>query len=60
VNDLESLELDLLTRLSVLYERHELYPNEVTERQVDELDRRLDGVREELTSLRAASPGRRD
>lgn len=46
-------ELDLVSRLSVLYERRELYPHEVTERQVAELDQKLDEIRAEIELLRA-------
>jgi hypothetical protein len=46
-------ELDLVSRLSVLHERRELYPNEVTERQVAELDQKLDDIRAEIELLRA-------
>ena len=53
LHNLEHRELDLITRLSVLQERAELFPQEVTDGQVEELDRRLDDVREEIASLRA-------
>ena len=46
-------ELDLVSRLAVLYERAELYPQEVTKRQVAELNRKLDEIRAEIDSLRA-------
>ena len=46
-------ELDLVSRLSVLYERRELYPHEVTDRQVAELDQKLDEIRAEIELLRA-------
>jgi cell division protein FtsB len=46
-------ELDLVSRLSVLYERSELYPREVTKRQVAELNRKLDEIRAEIDALRA-------
>ncbi len=46
-------ELDLVSRLAVLYERAELYPQEVTKRQVAELNRKLDEIRSEIDVLRA-------
>ena len=46
-------ELDLVSRLAVLYERAELYPQEVTKRQVAELNRKLDEIRSEIDALRA-------
>jgi chromosome segregation ATPase len=61
LHNLEYRELDLITRIGVLQERRELYPLEVTERQVDELDRKLDQIREEIARLRAELPtGRYD
>jgi hypothetical protein len=60
LHELEHRELDLISRLCVLHERRELYPREVTERQVDELDRKLDELREEIATLRAELPGGRD
>ncbi|MGZ4408952.1 MAG: hypothetical protein ACXVY6_09205 [Gaiellaceae bacterium] len=56
LRNLEHRELDLLSRLAVLQERHELYPREVTERQVAELDRKLDEMRDEIAALRAGLP----
>ena len=50
-------ELDLVSRLGVLYERAELYPQEVTKRQVAELNRKLDEIRAEIGALRAAPRG---
>ena len=58
LHNLEHRELDLITRLGVLHERRELFPQEVTDRQVEELDRRLDEIREEIASLRAELPTR--
>ena len=49
-------ELDLVSRLSVLYERAELFPREVTARQVSELNRKLDEIRAEIDRLRAEEP----
>jgi hypothetical protein len=60
LRNLEHREIDLLSRLSVLHERRELYPQEVTEPQVAELDRKLDAIREEIVSLRAELPACRD
>jgi chromosome segregation ATPase len=60
LHNLEYRELDLITRIGVLHERRELYPLEVTDRQVDELDRKLDEIREEIASLRAELPVARD
>ncbi len=53
---LKHREIDLISRLSVLYERRELYPMEVTKRQVAELNRKLDEVRAERDALRAEGP----
>ncbi len=53
---LKHREIDLVSRLSVLYERRELYPMEVTKRQVAELNRKLDEVRAERDALRAEGP----
>jgi hypothetical protein len=53
---LKHRELDLVSRLSILFERRELYPREVTKRQVAELNRRLDDVRAEIDQLRADGP----
>jgi hypothetical protein len=49
-------ELDVVSRLSVLYERSELYPREVTKRQVTELNRKLDEIRAEIDALGAEAP----
>ena len=49
-------ELDLVSRLSVLFERRELYPVEVSKRQVSELNRKLDEIRAEIDRLRADGP----
>ena len=49
-------ELDLLSKLSVLYERHELFPGEGTDRQLAEVNRLLDEVRAEIDTLRAEAP----
>jgi hypothetical protein len=51
-------ELDLVSRLAVLYERAELYPREVTKPQVAELNRKLDEIRAEIETLRAVEPRR--
>lgn len=53
LRNLESRELDVISRLSVLHERRELYPAEVTDRQVAELDRRLDEIRAQIDALRS-------
>jgi chromosome segregation ATPase len=60
LHNLEYRELDLITRLGVLQDRRELYPQEITGRQVEELDRRLDEIRAEIASLRADLPTSRD
>ena len=60
LHNLEYRELDLITRLGVLHERREVYPHEVTDRQVEELDRKLDEIREEIADLRAELPTGRD
>ena len=49
-------ELDLVSRLSVLFERRELYPVEVSKRQVSELNRKLDEIRAQIDQLRADGP----
>lgn len=49
-------ELDLVSRLSVLFERRELYPIEISKRQVSELNRKLDEIRAEIDALRADLP----
>ena len=58
LRNLAHRELDLVFRLSVLYERRELYPDEVTDRQVAELDRRLDEIRAQIERARAELPVR--
>jgi len=50
-------EIDVVSRLSVLYERSELYPREITKRQVTELNRKLDEIRAEIDSLLADGAG---
>lgn len=60
LRNLEYRELDLVSRLSILHERHELYPREVTDRQVAELDRKLDDIRAQIAALGAELPMRRD
>ena len=58
LRNLEHRELDVVSRLSVLHERRELYPDEVTDRQVAELDRRLDEIRAQIDQVRAELPTR--
>lgn len=50
---LEHREADLMRRLDVLRERHSFFPNEVSERQVSELSRKLDELHRQIESLRA-------
>jgi len=57
LRELGHRELDLISKLSLLYERHELYPGEVTDRQLAELNRMLDKVRAEIDALRAEPHG---
>lgn len=54
---LERCEADLLPRLVKLKERHAFFPNEVTERQVIELQRKLNDLRVEIETLRARFAG---
>jgi hypothetical protein len=60
LRELEYRELDLITRIGVLHDRREQYPQEVSERQVEALDVKLDELREEIASLRAELPSRRE
>jgi hypothetical protein len=60
LRELEYRELDLITRIGVLHDRREQYPQEVSERQVEALDVKLDEIREEIASLRAELPSRRE
>ena len=50
---LEHREADLVRRLDVLRERHSFFPNEVSERQVSELSRKLDDLHTQIESRRA-------
>jgi hypothetical protein len=56
---LEHCEAELVRRLTVLGERHAFFPNEVSERQVDELARKLDELRQQIDSVRAQLPASR-
>jgi hypothetical protein len=56
---LEHREAELVRRLTVLGERHAFFPNEVSERQVDELARKLDELRQQIDSVRAQLPASR-
>jgi hypothetical protein len=50
---LEHREAELVRRLVILRERHAFFPNEVSERQVGELSRKLGGLREQIDAVRA-------
>jgi hypothetical protein len=55
-SELKSLghrEAELVRRLVILSERHAFFPNEVSERQVTELARKLDELRAQIDSVRA-------
>ena len=52
-------EAELVRRVVVLSERHAFFPNEVSERQVSELSRKLDELRAQIDSVRAELPPRR-
>jgi hypothetical protein len=56
---LEHREAELVRRLTVLGERHAFFPNEVSERQVDELSRKLDELRQQIDSVRGQLPASR-
>jgi hypothetical protein len=47
----EHREAELVRRLVVLRERHAFFPNEVSERQVSELARKLDELRAQIDSI---------
>ena len=44
-------EAELVRRLVIVSERHAFFPNEVSERQVEELARKRDELRERITSI---------
>jgi hypothetical protein len=50
---LEHRESELVRRLVVLRERHAFFPQEVSERQVSELARKLDELREQIDTIKA-------
>jgi len=50
---------DRARRVVVLSERHAFFPNEVSERQVSELSRKLDELHAQINSVRAELPPRR-
>jgi hypothetical protein len=49
-------EAELVRRLVILGERHAFFPNEVSERQVTELARKLEELRGRIAAIEAASP----
>jgi hypothetical protein len=58
-SELKSLrhrEADLVRRLVIVSERHAFFPNEVSERQVEELARKRDELRDRITSIEAELP----
>jgi hypothetical protein len=55
---LEQREAELVRRLVILRERNAFFPNEVTERQVDELAAKLDALRADVDAVRAELPPR--
>jgi hypothetical protein len=58
-SELKSLrhwEADLVRRLVIVGERRAFFPNEVSERQVEELARKLDELRDRITSIEAELP----
>ena len=59
LKQLEHREAELVRRVVVLSERHAFFPNEVSERQVRELSRKLDELRARIDSVRAELPPRR-
>jgi hypothetical protein len=44
-------EAELVRRLVIVSERHAFFPNEVSERQVEELARKRDELRARITSI---------
>jgi hypothetical protein len=49
-------EAELVRRLVILSERHAFFPNEVSERQVSEVARKLEELRERMASIGAELP----
>jgi hypothetical protein len=49
-------EAELVRRLVILGERHAFFPNEVSERQVNELSQKLQELRERTASIEAEMP----
>jgi cell division protein FtsB len=49
-------EAELVRRIVIVSERHAFFPNEVSRRQVEELARKLDELRERITSIEAELP----
>jgi archaellum component FlaC len=58
VKHLEHLEAMLVRRLVTLRERRAFYPNEVSARQVTELDAKLEELRARIDTLRTEVPAR--
>ena len=56
VKHLEHREAELVRRLITLKERHAFFPNEVTNRQIDELAAKLEQLRAELDAARGGLP----
>ena len=53
---LEHREAELVRRLALLGERHAFFPDEVSQRQVEELSRKLTELRGQIDATRADIP----
>jgi|tagenome__1003787_1003787.scaffolds.fasta_scaffold16378467_1 cell division protein FtsB len=49
-------EAELVRRMVIVSERRAFFPNEVSERQVEELSRKLDELRSRIATIEAQMP----
>jgi hypothetical protein len=49
-------EAELVRRMVIVSERRAFFPNEVSERQVEELSRKLDDLRSRIATIEAQMP----